>query len=309
MGSATHHAVTSPDPGDDPLIAADYSGWWRRSIAIVRAGWRPLMAVQAVGVALHLVTYAPLLAWSVSLTPSLTRTGESGEPVADVTAFVSLLGLIVVGEFLILLVTSAVTVASVYVGVAVAVREPPRVGAALAMAARRMFALLGWQFVAGVLITLGMCACFLPAVYLFAVFTLLPVVVAVERTNVVGRCFRLFHRDLGASVARIGTILGITMGVALVTSVVNSIANAATGVQVSPFGVGATVTDENVGRVVLVGSLVMLFSTVVSAAVAVFTAPMTLTAYADLRSGREELSTPVLAAELGIGSPPVDVRG
>ena len=31
-------------PGYDPLISADYGGWWQRGIAIVKAGWPQLAA-------------------------------------------------------------------------------------------------------------------------------------------------------------------------------------------------------------------------------------------------------------------------
>src|SRR5687767_9238575 len=47
-------------PGYDPLISPDYNGWWSRSIAIVKRGWKPLAGLQAVGLAIALVVQAPI---------------------------------------------------------------------------------------------------------------------------------------------------------------------------------------------------------------------------------------------------------
>jgi hypothetical protein len=160
--------------------------------------------------------------------------------------------------------------------------------------------LIGWGLVAGFIVTLGVCACVLPAVYLYAVFTLLPVVVAVERSNAIRRCFQLFHHDLGAAAARIATILAVTAGVGLATSIVNSIVNAATGLTTSPFGVPGPAYSQDPGTVVIAAVASSLVSAVLAGAVAVLTAPMTLTAYADLRARREGASGPMLAGELGI---------
>jgi hypothetical protein len=61
-------------------------------------------------------------------------------------------------------------------------------------------------------------------------------------------------------------------------------------------------------ELIVIGTLVSsMISTGLAAAAAVFTAPMTLTAYADLRASREPLSTTVLAAEVGVAARPVRV--
>src|SRR3954452_19321812 len=48
-----------PQPGFDPLISPDVTGWWRRSTAIIKAGWMQLAAIQAIGAAVQVVVQVP----------------------------------------------------------------------------------------------------------------------------------------------------------------------------------------------------------------------------------------------------------
>jgi hypothetical protein len=302
-GDAAPHAR----PGADPLVGPDYAGWWQRSIALVRAGWRPLVAVQAVGALASLVVYVPLGVWTLTAGESLTATGADGTVLFDAAAFADVLGVTVAGIFLTIVAANAATIASLHIGVSIAAGGRPDVGAALGFALRRLLSLLGWELVAGFLMVLGVCACVLPGVYLYAVFTLVPVVVAVERTNVLGRCFRLFHNSFGSAVARIATIIGIGIGVGLASSVLTSIVDAVIGVSTSPFGFSDLDAYADT-ELIVIGALVSsIISVGLSGAVAVLTAPMTLTAYADLRARREPLSATVLAAEVGVMGRPIRV--
>ena len=162
----------------------------------------------------------------------------------------------------------------------------------------RVFPLLGWQIVAGFLMLLGVCFCILPAIYLYAVFTVLPAVVAFERTNVISRCFRLFHGDFGAALARVATIVGIAFGAGIVGSIISTIVNAVAGVPSGFTGPGTTAADVSTGALIVATVVGGTLAAAIGRGVAVLTAPLTLTAYADMRARVEPLATPMLVREL-----------
>ncbi|GIF63445.1 hypothetical protein Ais01nite_14800 [Asanoa ishikariensis] len=280
----------------DPLISPNYGGWWNRGVAIAKAGWRPLAGLQLVGVVLALLVQAPAAIFiafaSDDLENSFTTASDTGAN-PDFTPFIVLMSLTVGAALLAMLLATVVTLASVYVGVSIAVGVPPRMDDALRMAVRRLFPLIGWQLLAIPIYLVALCLCVLPIFYVAAVFAVLPVVVAVERTNAIGRCFTLFHRDFGAAAGRIATILGLTIGVALIGAMIGGIVEAATGVSMS----------NNAG--IITGSIVStLLTSVISGAVAVLLAPLTLTAYADLRARVEPTNAMTIAQQLGVVPPP-----
>jgi hypothetical protein len=290
------------DPGFDPLISPDYNGWFSRATALVKVGWRQLAALQAIGIAAVVAAQLPIILWTVSVSTDLGGVSDDPAATPEVGVLFGLLGATVVGVFVTVLVAALVTLASIRVGVAVATGAEPNVGDALRGALGRMFPMLGWQIVAGFIILAGVCACVLPAIYLYAVFVTIPAVVAFERTNVISRCFQLFHRDLGAAVARAATIIGLTVAVAVVAGIVDAIVSAITGASTNEFG---AVSGDNLGTGALIGSSILstLIGALLGAVAAVFTSQLTLTAYADLRARVEPVSTAVLASELGLHPP------
>lgn len=58
----------------DPLISPNYNGWWSRGVSIAQRGWKPLAALQAVGVVLVLLVQAPVAAYAALASEDLTRT-------------------------------------------------------------------------------------------------------------------------------------------------------------------------------------------------------------------------------------------
>ncbi|MEV4617763.1 hypothetical protein AB0J74_03470 [Asanoa sp. NPDC049573] len=278
----------------DPLVSPDYSGWWSRATTIVRRGWKPLAGLQAIGLVFALLLQAPAGIYvafaSDDLRQSFPEPGTTGGQV-DFTPLLVAIGLGAAAALLGVLVTSMVTLAVVHVGVSVAIGAPARIDDALRLAARRLFPLIGWQLLTIPIYLVGLCLCLLPVIYVGAVFTVLPVVVAAERTNAVGRCFTLFHRDLGLSVARIATLLGLSFAAGLVGLAFSGIIEAAVNA-------GSSTAATVVG--VIVSTLV---SAVLSGAVAILGAPLTLTAYADMRARVEPFNAMVIAQELGVVPP------
>jgi hypothetical protein len=290
----------------DPLISPDYSGWWRRTLAIVKHGWRWLALLQVIGFVISLLISVPQALLLVTMIDDLARASrtidpDTGRAVApDLGPLFAMFGLILAGAFLGLLVSFVVAIACNHVAVSVAAGLRPRLGAALGLAVRRVFPLLGWQVLAGLIVMVGICACILPAIYLSAVFAVLPAVVTFERGSAaIGRCFKLFHQDLGVSISRIATIGGISIGIAVVAYIINQIIQSVPGQPVfdtdseSPFG------DVGTGYIVavVIGAVV---TDLFTRAGAVLTSPLTLAAYADLRARVEPLSTATLADEVGL---------
>ena len=181
------------------------------------------------------------------------------------------------------------TLATVHIGASVAIGAEPSIGDALRLGARRVLPLIGWQLLAIPIYLAAICLCIIPIFYILAVFLVLPVVVAVERNFAIGRCFSLFHANLGTSVARCATILGITIG----TSVVGGLLGAA---------VDAVARSSATGDAGVIAGAVAstLIGAVISGAVAVFVAPLILTAYADMRAQREATNGLMIAHELGL---------
>ncbi|MEV4135364.1 hypothetical protein AB0J72_24710 [Dactylosporangium sp. NPDC049742] len=307
----------------DPLVSPDFAGWWRRSMAILRRGWDKLALLQLIGLAVVLAYSVPLSLVSLDLSGDLSRTDPvTGAPVPpDPGQVFPALGLILLGSFVGVFVSFVVSIASNHVAVAIAAGVRPRLGAALLLAARRVFPLLGWQVLAGLIVCVGFCACFLPAIYLAAVFTLLPAVVTFERGgSAISRCFKLFHQDLGASISRIATTIALGAAAAFVGAIISIIVQGGTGgasaLSLEP--VGVTGAD---GKFVLGVVLASVVSEVIARAGAVVTAPMSLATYADMRARVEGLSTATLASEIGLApdagqyngqqpeQPPVPVQG
>ena len=278
-------------PPVDPLISADYGGWFNKGVGIVKRGWKPLVALQGVGLVVTLLLSAPIQAYAAVVAEGFTRqlSDRSANTTPDLKPLFGLLAVGIGAALLTVVVAAVVTLASVHIGVSVAVGAPPRIGDAIRLAMKRILPLIGWQLLAAPIYLAGLCLCLVPVIYVAAVFLILPVVVAVERTNAISRCFSLFHAEPGTSVARAATIIGITVAGAAVGGLIGSAIDTA---------VRSTTPGDN--GIIAGAVATTLLSGVISAALAVFVAPLTLAAYADLRARREPTHGLTIAHQLGI---------
>jgi hypothetical protein len=277
------------DPAD-PLISADYTGWWQRNRKILGEYWRPLALLQVVGAVAALVLRIPTAIVQAIRVRDVTG-GSSLDSVAARHALgraLPAIGLGTTGSILAALVLALVSLAGMRLIVVGVTGGRPSVGDALRDSLGRLFPLIGWGLLAGLILLLGACACFVPAVYFGAVFAVLPAVVLFERGGVIGRCFKLFHGDLGASLARVATIAGLAIAVALLSSSVGAIVNAA-----------ARAWSAGTGGLVSGTLIATLFEIAVTGALGVLLAPLVLTTYADERARLEPLHTGILAHEIG----------
>jgi hypothetical protein len=287
-GNQSPQPAPRPVVAPDALISPDYSGWWRRGLMIVKAGWRQLLLLQLI---VAIVTFALRASTSVALRARPATTADPFDPFGgpNLGGLLTITGVVTVGPLIAAFVSTLTTLASLRLSLAIAAGHPPRIGDALRFAARRAFPLIGWGLLAGLIILAGVCACVLPAFYLAAVFVTLPAVVAFERGNAIGRCFQLFHRSFGAATARTATILVITIAGAVVGWAIAVSINSA----LTPAGATGTRTAGTASLLAL--SLIGLaVSTVLSAGLRVLVDPLILTTYADLRARVEPFSTAAL---------------
>jgi len=262
----------------DPLISADHNGWWRRSFGLLRAAWRPMAAVFGVaGLADLALTIPATLRFEAAQRDARERIEAAGDQV-DFTLFFAGAGefaAVTVGAALILV---AATLVAARMVIDTALGRTGGSGTAVAAAARRLPAMIGWSVPAVLLAAVAFALCFLPLLYVGAVLLVLPVVVLVERGNAIGRCFGLFHADLAAAIGRVATIAGLTVAGLVVVNLVTTVVQVATGSTFEERPAAVTVTE-----VVLQG----LFAF----AAGMVTTPMLVTAYADLRARREPFTS------------------
>jgi hypothetical protein len=282
-------------PGHDPLVSADYSGWWQRGIAIVKAGWPQLAAAQAIGAAVQMLVQVPLLIYVSTQGQHFADAQQAGRA-PDTGPLFAVFGFTLLVAFAGLVVGAVVAIATMQMGVSIASGGQPKLGPALRAALQRAFPLIGWQFLAGLIMLVGLCACVLPIFYFLAVFTLMPAIVAFERTNAISRCFKLFHANLGGAIGRIATILGISILGGIIAAAISEVIGAAGGAPA--FGMPTTATVST-SAVVVAAIVSALIGAVIDRGIAVLTGPLTLTAYADLRARVEPLTTDVLLREIG----------
>ena len=268
----------------DELISTGYSGWWSRGWGLMKAAWRPLAALQLMLAGVSLVLVAPLSAWGIYLDVRGTVVTE-----ANVGAEFGVLGQRTAENLLGLLVGMTVLLAVVHVVVGSAHGRTPTALAAIRAAVPRLPAVLGWGLIAVMIALAGACACVLPGVYFLAVFTILPVVIAVERISPIGRCFQLFHANLGVAVGRVATIVALSLAVIPAAAL-----GPATVAVMGAFGAGI----DGHATLIVGGVVGAVASLLASAAIGMLTGPLTVAAYADMRARCEPVSAAQIRYEL-----------
>jgi hypothetical protein len=272
-----------PVPGGDPMVSPDYSGWWQRTIALIKKVLTPLLILHG-GAAV--VRYAATLIF-LGLSPSQSEI-QANAGSNDPGQILHLLGPLFGGGLVLGLISVAiglfVALGTVFLIVAAATDGPADLGSALRGVARRVPALLGWGILAGLVILPGLFACVLPGLYLLAVFAILPAVVMIERDTAFVRCFKVFHADLGTSLSRVLTVAGVGLVAGVIGGIPNAILNAATTDGGTSLTAGAAIGQLIVAAVGAVSGLL--------------TASLLTTGYADMRARKEPVSALSLAHEM-----------
>ncbi|WP_250035609.1 hypothetical protein [Paractinoplanes maris] len=258
---------------EDPLVSANFGGWWQRSFTLLAAVWRPMVQVQL----LWAIPLAIVGVLSALYVPE--QVGFSGTTAPDLSEVFTPLLLLLPFTLLAVVLTLVAQLATLEVVVQRATGRPVSAGQALLAGLRRSLALLGWQILAGLTVLAGALLCFLPGIYAAIVLIILPPIILLERGKGIGRAFQLFHADFGASIARIATVGGLNIAFILVEGVFVGVLNPGADTS-SPLGIASAV-----------------LSALFSVATGVVICPLILTAYADMRARHEPFSTAYLAAD------------
>ena len=119
----------------DPLISADYAGWWRRTTAVITRVWPQLLVLQAIGAAISLLCGVAIsrLGGPFMVEEDQVQVLDAvGQAAAQIAA-----GLVDVTVF------TLVTLAVVHLVVLTAAGRQPTLGACLRGAGRRLLPLIG----------------------------------------------------------------------------------------------------------------------------------------------------------------------
>ena len=175
-------------PLADPLVAADFSDWWTKVLAVLKRSWQPLLLIQ-IATALPALIIGALIAVIVATGGGWVGVGIGGGLALIIVVAVSLLA----------------QGASVYVVTRQAAEQPVGAGEALSFAARRALPLLGWGILAGILVFIGFLLLVIPGIYLSVVFVAaLTGVIMYERAGI-GRTFELVNREFWGTFGRLIT--------------------------------------------------------------------------------------------------------
>ncbi|MFI7598847.1 hypothetical protein [Actinoplanes sp. NPDC049681] len=278
-------------PGD-PLVSPDFSGWWRRGFAVVRRGWRPLALVQLCTAVPTLALMIPAQLFVDFANRDLT-TDAAGGGAVDFGHFLAASGMSLLATLVATLVFAIGSLVTMTLVVAIATGAQARIGTAVRGVLPRIPALIGWSLVAALILTAALFACVLPVFYVGAVFVVLTPVVLFERGGAIGRCFNLFHTDIGAAVARIATIAGVSIAISLAFAAVSAAVTLLVG--------GASFSDPfavaDTGAMVVSSVTGTVLSTVASLICGVVLTPLIVATYADLRARREPFTTADLISQ------------
>jgi hypothetical protein len=283
------------DPAD-PLVSDDFAGWTRRTGAIIKAGWKKLAILQLIILTPLILLSIPfnigMAFWQRDLAENLTNqaaTGTIESPFASVDPAVAvalIVGAVVVG-ILVSLWFALGTLATVRMVVSIATGTPLTIGGALRSVVGRLPAYIGWAFLAGLISIVALLACILPVFYVAAVFAILTPVIVFERTNVISRCFQLFHADFGSAAARVVTIAAVSIGAGVVVATMSSIGTAAVG--------GGTLLapslDASTASLIASSIISAVFNLASYLFSGVVITPLIVATYADLRARREPFTT------------------
>jgi hypothetical protein len=269
-------------PPNDPLIPANFSGWFQRIVEVIRRSFQQLAMLQLITALVSAVVGGVLAGFSPDMaayTAQLESASATGVP-PDTSALGATIGTVValslVGGLISLVTNAFVQGGSIYVAIRDAAGQPATASDGLRFSVGRALPLIGWGLLGGLIVGVGVVLLVIPGLYLAVViFSSLYGVVVVERGGL-GRCFALIKGRFWATTGRL--VVAFLLG-AVYYGVVHEVAAAIGG---GPTGVFALILQ----------AILMIPLGVATIAVVTVT-------YAELRFHENPVvSTPALAAEM-----------
>ncbi|MBB6039787.1 hypothetical protein [Phytomonospora endophytica] len=185
----------APDPYD-PIVATDFNTWFNRVTGVFKRSWKSIGLIMLIGAVIP-----SLVVGTVN-----TAVGPIGDDMDSInwgdyagSGLWSLLAWVITG-FL--------AAAAVVAAIRVAVREgTPGVqvpfGESMSYGFGRALPMWGWTIVASIVITIGLCACILPGIYLAIALAVIAPAFVFEGGNPFMRSFKLTHSDFGRALSRL----------------------------------------------------------------------------------------------------------
>lgn len=275
--------TTGFPPGPpDPLVTPPgegVGGWFTRLFNTVGRSWKSLLLIAWATQALPLALYGVIGARYTHRLVVIPPVGSSASPRFDTSVLSTVIPLILVvavaGSYL-SSVGQAATVRAI-TGQA-AGRQVP-LGAALGYGFRHGLRVWGWSLLYGLIMTVGLCACLLPGLYLALAGCLYtPVALYRRGMNPISTSFSLVNRNFGAALGRMVLLVLMVFGVRTVLAVPSGIVS----------GVSTTA-----------GYLVTAVVDVVTAPLALLLTVGTVLLFAEVWARQQPTSTAELDAALG----------
>jgi hypothetical protein len=223
-----------PDP-DDPLVNpphAGINGWFTRIGGLFKRSWKSMAAIFAITHLVPSIGIAVIVAVAVVIAVGTVAPIGPNRQIDPELLSVGVPVIIAVALVLFLFflyLQMAGYAAATYAVTRQAAGYPVRLGESLGYGFRRGMGLLGWQFVVGLLILLGLVACILPAFYVYAATALFGPIYLFERRNPIGRTFSIFNNNLGRILGRLALLLAASFIARGVTRGFDQVGNAVAG--------------------------------------------------------------------------------
>lgn len=204
----------APDPYD-PIVATDFNTWFNRVMGIFKRSWKSIGIIMLIGAVIP-----SLVVGTVN-----TAVGPIGTDM-DTIKWSDYAGS-GLWSLLAWIITGFLAAAAVVAAIRVAVREgTPGVqvplGESMSYGFGRALPMWGWTILASIVITIGLCACVLPGIYLAIALAVIAPAFVFEGGNPFVRSFKLTHSDFGRALSRLlaaglaflvyGCIIGIPLG-------------------------------------------------------------------------------------------------
>ncbi len=287
-----HPAGYHLDPSDALVTppGAGLGGWFARCVGAVRRGWRLLLPIL---VLTQVLPAAVLSVLALVVDPSARWEAEIIGDAAELPAtfwvdLYMLLAVLFGGSLILGLVQCVGWAAGTWVIARQAAGQPVGLGFALRYGLRRALGLWGWNLLFTLIIFVGVCLCFLPGVFAVFVLAMAGPVYLFERSDPIGRSFRMLRDRLGLLLGRVALLIAAVIGVSLVAGMAESVA-------ILPFGVAPLDAPSTAVGVVLAIAVTALLALPAHLAQLVGL----VVTYAEQRAHEGPVNSAQLAAELG----------
>ncbi|GLZ77039.1 hypothetical protein Afil01_18460 [Actinorhabdospora filicis] len=271
-----------PSDPYDPIVPTDFNTWMNRVQGVFKRSWKSIGMIMLVGAVI------PSIALGTTVNTSVGPIGRDANDNWDWGAYVGggLWGLLA------WVITGFLAAAAVVGAIRAAVREgTPGVqvpfGESMSYGFGRALPMWGWTILASIAISIGLCACFLPGVYLAIALSVLAPAFVFEGGNPFVRSFKLTHADFGRALSRV-----------LVIFVAALVYGCVIGIPVGLIEGAIIGNDGTVGFGGFIGVLIIeIVRAVAMLPLAIFAVAGILVTYAELRGRQEGLSTQQMVSE------------